>query len=84
VATISWPQPGRNKQIMATAKTAAATVRSGNKTMTSSTPLLHSSNDGITIGGGHGGVDMDDGEGIRALAVVMEVLLPTMVEATID
>jgi len=52
----------------------------GNKVTTCSTPLSQSSDEGFCIGGGNEGIAMDDGEGILVLAVVMEVLLPTMVE----
>jgi len=77
---------GQKAKKLSTTKTAAATVRSGNKATTISAPLPHSSDDGINIGGGNGGIDMGDGEGIWALAVVIKVLLPTMVEvlATIN
>ena len=72
----------KNQKLAAT-KTAAAT---GNKATTSSAPLHHSSDEGIFIGGGNGGIDMDNGEGIWAWAVVMAVLSPMMVEvlATMD
>jgi len=62
VATISWQKPGKTKKLAAT-KTAAATVRSGSKATTSSAPLPHSSDEGITIGGGNGGTGMDDSGG---------------------
>jgi len=57
-----WQQSaGRNlakPEKLAATKTAAATVKSGNKATTSSAPLPHSSVEGITIGGGNGGIDI--------------------------
>ena len=55
----TWQKP---KKLAAT-KTAAATVRSGSKETASSAPSPHSSDEGITIGGGNGGIGMDDGGG---------------------
>ncbi len=60
---VTWQKP-KKLAVTKTAvtKTAAAIVRSGSKATTSSAPLPHSSGEGITIGGGNGGIGMDDSE----------------------